>query len=64
MSEAAKSLDEVFERTGVAARLQERNSLAIAKNMVNLGYSFESVVSATMLDPEKVKGLYEETGLK
>ena len=64
MSDAVKSLDGVFEKTGMAARWEERKSLAIAKNMVNLGYSFEAVVSATMLDPEKVKGIYTETGSK
>jgi hypothetical protein len=32
----------------------------IAQNMVNLGISFETVVSATELDLEKVKALYEK----
>ena len=67
MSNAAQSLDEVFERTGFAARWEvrgeargeERKALAIAQNMVNLGLPLETIVSATSLDPEKVKKLYQ-----
>jgi len=68
MSDAAKSLDEVFERTGMAARweakAEERNSLAIAQNMVNADFPMETVISMTKLDPEKVKVLYKKTDLK
>ena len=64
MSSPAKSLDEVFIRTGLAAKWQamaeERNSLNIARNMVNLGYPMENIVSATMLEPEKVKELFKK----
>ena len=94
MSSEAKSLDDVFERTGLAAkwearaearaearlearaeakaearikaslkgteaRVKESTATSIAKNMVNQGYSFEAVVSATQLDPEKVRPLYQ-----
>ena len=66
MREPAKSLEEVLERTGVTARAEARGkaegkaaeALAIAQNMVSLGLPFETVVSATKLDPEKVKTLY------
>ena len=61
MSNAAKSLDEVLERTGIAAKweakAEERKALNIARNMVNLGYSMENIISATQLDSEKVKEL-------
>jgi hypothetical protein len=36
----------------------EEQALSIAKNMLNLGFPFEAVVSATGLDPEKVKTLF------
>ena len=58
MSSEAKSLDEVLERTGIAARWEERKALAIAQNMVNMGLLMETIVSATSLDPEKVNELY------
>ena len=64
MSSEATSLDDVFERTGLAAkweaREKERTTFEIAKNLINLGLPFETVVAATMLDPEKVKALYQE----
>ncbi|MCL2139131.1 MAG: hypothetical protein FWH41_06325 [Treponema sp.] len=31
---------------------------SISKNLVNMGMPIETVVSATQLDPEKIKGLY------
>ena len=64
MRSPAKSLDEVFERTGLAAKweakAEERKALDIAQNMVNLGLPFETVISATRLESEKVKALYEQ----
>ena len=59
MSDEAKSLDDVFIRTGMAARWEERKALDIAHNLVNLGFPIETVVSATKLDIDKVKGLYQ-----
>ena len=41
------------------ARGKEQNKLEIAKNMVALGLPFETIVSATQLEPEKVKELYQ-----
>ena len=62
MSDTVRSLDDVLEVTGVAARVEarakERGALAIAQNLINLGLPMETVISATMLDPEKVKALY------
>ena len=62
MSTAAQSLDEVFERTGLAARwearAEERNKITIAKNMIDLGLPLETIVSATGLEAGKVKALY------
>jgi len=68
MSRPAVSLEEVLERTGVTARAEARGeargeareALAIAQNLVNLGVPFETVVSATRLDPEKVKTMYQK----
>ena len=65
MSNAAVTLDEVLEEAGLIAkweaRAEERNTLKIAQNMLNLGYSTEAIVSATELDPEKVKALLRKT---
>ena len=71
MSDDVLTIDEVFERTGLAARWEARGeargearaketeALAIARNMINLGLPTETIVSATKLDIEKVMGLYK-----
>ena len=41
------------------ARGEELATLKIAKNMIDQGFSFETIVSLTQLDPEKVKALYD-----
>jgi hypothetical protein len=59
-------LSELFDRVGATQKWEARGqvrgkkyeALNIAKNMVNMGLSFETVVSATRLDPETVKTLY------
>ena len=60
--DTALTLDQVFERTCLAARGEaigeERKAFTIAKNLLNLGVPLETVASATQLDPEKVKALY------
>ena len=38
----------------------ERKALDIAENLVNLGIPLETVISATKLDPEKVKAMYQK----
>jgi predicted transposase/invertase (TIGR01784 family) len=38
---------------------EERKAFGIAQNLVKLGLPVETVVSATQLDPEKVKALYK-----
>ena len=64
MSNAAKSLDEVLERTGFTARAEakaeERKALDIARNLVDMGFPLETVASATKLDLEKVKPMFED----
>ena len=60
MSDAVRSLEDVLEVTGFNARVEERKALAIATNMINLGFPPETVAAATMLDPEKVKALYKK----
>ena len=67
MSRTTESLEEMLVRIGwadrleakIEARVEERKALDIARNMVNLGYPVEAVVSATMLEPEKVQELLE-----
>jgi hypothetical protein len=60
------TIEEVMENTGLGAKLEARGeargkaegAFAIAQNMVHMGLPLETVVSATQLDPEKVKALY------
>jgi len=53
---------ELFEKAGLLAeweaKAEEREALAIAKNMIGLDIPFETIVLATKLDPEKVSELY------
>jgi len=39
---------------------REEGAFSVAQNLLKLGFSIETVVSATQLDPEKVKALYQE----
>jgi len=39
---------------------EERKAFGIAQNLVKMGLPLEAVVSATELDPEKVKALYNK----
>ena len=56
---------QVMEETGLAAEFEakgeERKSFSIAQNLVKLGVPIETIISATQLDPEKVKTLYHQT---
>jgi hypothetical protein len=74
MSGAALTIEQVFEEVGWIAKWEARGevkgkaegkaegekqrALKIAKNMVALGLPFETIVSATQLEPEKVKELF------
>jgi len=55
---------QVLEETGLAAEMEargeERKSISIAQNLVKLGVPIETIISATQLDPEKVKTLYQQ----
>jgi hypothetical protein len=60
-------LDKILIETGLAAKWEARGrfegeqhkAFGIAQNMVKLGLPIETVISATQLDPEKVKTLYQ-----
>jgi hypothetical protein len=68
------TLEQVVENVGLTAKWEAEGeargeargriegkaeqAFAIAQNLVNLGLPFETVVSATRLEPEKVKALY------
>ena len=39
---------------------REEESFSIAQNLVKLGLPIETIISATQLDPEKVKALYRQ----
>jgi hypothetical protein len=56
------TIEQVIENTGLGAKWEARGkaekAFSIAQNMVKLGLPFETVVSATQLEPEKVKALY------
>jgi len=55
----AQALEETGQHVMWEARGEQIGILKTAKNMISLGFSFESIVSATQLDPEKVKELYQ-----
>ena len=73
---AAITLEQVLEETGCIARGEargeargaaigetigkERAALEIAQNLIGMGFSLENVVSATQLDPDKIKSLYSQ----
>ena len=63
------TLEEVLEEAGLLAEWKdrgraeeraesERKAFVVAQNLINLGLPFETVVSATELDPGKVKAMY------
>ena len=71
MKEAIKLkdvFDQVMEESGLAQRLEDKykaearaeEAFDIAQNLANLGIPIETVVSATRLDPEKVRALYQQ----
>jgi len=62
MSTTSPTMEEVLKEAGILARVEERNSLKIARNMVDLGFPMDTVVSATQLEPEKVRALYKKEG--
>ena len=43
------------------AKGEKRKALIIAQNLVNMGVSYKTVVSATSLDPKKVKEMYAKS---
>ena len=66
MSDAVKSLDDVFVVTGLAARWEakaeakgaENKALEVARNMINFGIPLETIVAVTKLETETVKKLF------
>jgi hypothetical protein len=64
------TIEQVIENSGLGAKLEAKGeargrtegAFTIAQNMVNMGLPLETVVSATRLDIEKVKPLYQRTG--
>jgi len=64
----ALTVEKVFEEVGWTAkweargeaRGEERKAFGIAQKLVKMGLPVEAVVSATELDPEKVKALYNK----
>jgi hypothetical protein len=61
------TLEQVLENVGLTAKWKAEGKaegvFAVAQNMVNMGLPFETVVSATQLEPEKVKALYRGRSL-
>jgi hypothetical protein len=64
MGDVPLRIERALEETGWIARWEARGEARgkenIARNMVALGLPFETIVSATQLDPEKVKALYQQ----
>jgi len=63
MSNSNLTIEQVLEDVGWIAkweaRGEERKAIAIAQNMINLGYPVEAIVSVTNLDEERVEELYK-----
>jgi biotin synthase-like enzyme len=63
MSDTTITLEQVFEKVGWIAKWEARGkeleAIKIAKNMIKQELPFETIVSVTQLDPEKVKELYQ-----
>ena len=59
VEEASAGIYTVSEARG-RAEGEDRKALAIAQNMVKMGLPAEVIVSATQLEPEKVKALYQQ----
>jgi len=38
---------------------REEGAFSIAQNLIKLGFPIETVITATQLDPEKIKELYQ-----
>jgi hypothetical protein len=59
----SKKFDRLMEETGLAAKWEARGMaegrVEVARKMVKMGLPAETVISATELDPEKVKQLYQ-----
>jgi predicted transposase YdaD len=55
-----QSEGEVIGEARGEAKGEEKSSFRIAQNMVKMGLPIETVISATQLDPEKVKALYQQ----
>jgi hypothetical protein len=64
----ALTIEKIFEEVGWVAKWEargraegeERKAFGIAQNLIKMGLPVEAVVSATQLDPEKVKALYNK----
>ena len=69
MDVVMQTYEKLFEKVGWTAKWEARGkaegkaqeALAIAKNLVDLGLPAETVISATRLDPERVKALYQHS---
>ena len=57
MNSPAKSLDEVFERTGLAAKWEAKAIETTARNALAKGYPLETIHDITGLDIEKIKNI-------
>ena len=57
MSRTTLTLDEVFEKTGLAARWEERKAIEIAKNMLRKNFTIEQTAELSGLDISKVREL-------
>jgi len=59
-----KQFREMLEDLGLIAEWEARgeakSAFNIAQNMVKIGLPIETIISATQLDPEKVKTLYQQ----
>jgi len=63
MTKTYPTMEEILREVGMVDKWEaigkERKALDIAQKMISLGLPFETIVSATELDPEKVKAMYQ-----
>ena len=63
MGDMPLSTEQVLGEVGCTAEGEavgeEQKAVKTAQNMIDLNFPFEAIVSATQLDPEKVKALYQ-----
>jgi predicted transposase YdaD len=57
MSKSAVTLEQVMERTGLAAKWKAEGKTEVARNLIEMGLSLEKIAQVAELEIETVKSL-------